>query len=283
MSRKIAYFNGVYCEEGEAKIPVRDRGFLAGDGAYTTIQVSEGQALFLDRHLQRLQKQCADLKMVCPLLEPKMIEDLIEKNGAIGGIWRLKIIITGGQVNLMRLPEGRKGELIMLIEPFTPLPDEPLRLDLFPFPFSICHAHFKSLAHLNRYYVMEYAHQKGCDDAVTTTEKGEVLEASFGNLVWIDSDLKKAWTPDPLLPLHYGVTIGVVEEILKDANYDVEKIRLSIDHLPQCAAFRVNTMSLIRPIASIGPHTFPQNPSLLSFLRQAYRDKTKTDLLVERV
>ena len=42
---------------GESKehIEISDRGFQYGDGLFETIEVRDGQAVFLERHLERLE------------------------------------------------------------------------------------------------------------------------------------------------------------------------------------------------------------------------------------
>ncbi len=268
----IVYLDGSYLPEEEAKIPVMDRGLLCGDGAYTTIQVCDGRPLFLDLHSARLMHNCLQLHLSPPLIQKEMLEKLIHYNQADKGIWRLKIIITGGQDLAMRLPARSYGHLIMTMNPFTPPQDIPLKLALFPIPVAVCHASFKSLAHLNRYYVMEYAHAQNKDDALTRTEQGIVLEAAFGNLVWIQPEKHLASTPDPQLCLHYGVTISVLEKVLKQKGYAISYEKKTIEEIPSEAyLFRVNTMSGIRSIESVDSmRPFLLNRALELELREWY-------------
>lgn len=272
----IVYLDGKFLQEEKALIPVMDRGFLFGDGVYTTIQVCEGRTLFLDTHLQRLKENCAHLHILPPTIDNESIYQLIEKNQATQGVWRLKILITGGSDPQMRLPERPYGHLVITLKPFTVPPLVPLRLVLFPFPVSICHASFKSLAHLNRYYVMEYACKQGVDDAVTTTESKLLLEASFGNLLWLDPIKKYAWTPSSELPLHAGVTLSVLKKILQKEGYMLQEAKWTINDIPEnLLLFRVNTMSGIRPVSCLEERKFPQNPSVTTFLKEVFEEKAE--------
>ena len=54
--------NGVYSH----KIDQTDRGFQYGDGLFETIAIIDGQASFLDLHLERLEKDCHLLKIPYP-------------------------------------------------------------------------------------------------------------------------------------------------------------------------------------------------------------------------
>lgn len=261
------YFDGEFVTE--AKVSIFDRGFLFGDGAYATIQVRDGYPLFADRHLARLTKVLEGLNIVPPPLTESLLHDIIARNGATSGFYRLRLFITGGDSPARRLPKRPHGHVIGTIEPWPELPYGPLRLALFPYPLSLCHASFKSLAHLNRYYVAEYAHQQQCDDAVTVTEAGHLLEASFGNLAWIVD--KTVYTPDLSLSLHPGVTLGVFLEMAKARNFDVVYVKKRLDELPDGAfVFRTNTMGGIRPVIQIEQRLFGRDLSLEEALQSDY-------------
>ena len=180
-------------EEREAKIPISDRGFQFGDGAFSTIQVREGVPLFLGSHLEQLKKQCHSFNLKMPEVSREIVEELISVNHAEHGIWRLKILVTGGDSPAVGLP-AREGRVAAFVHPFVPDPFKALKMGIFSIPYYSCHASFKSLAHLNRFYVMEEAQRRGVDDWVTVTEEGYMLEAAFGNLFWVRE--KTLMTPD---------------------------------------------------------------------------------------
>lgn len=264
----IVYYDEQFIEQKEAKIPISDRGFLFGDGAYATIQVREGIPLFLEMHLKQLCSQCHSFHIKMPYVDHVMIERLIELNKANRGIWRLKIVVSGGDLSEMALPV-RQGRVLIFITPFDSIKKEFLECTLFSTPFYLCHASFKTLAHLNRFYVMEEAKQKGVDDCVTTTERGILLEASFGNLFWVKGD--HVYTPHPSLPLYFGVTIQNVLGLAQKMGYKTELIQLTLSQLPEEAlCFRVNTMHGLCPVERIGDKYFCQERTLIDPWVQAY-------------
>lgn len=247
---RIVYFEGAFMPETEAKIPITDRGFLFGDGAYATIQVNDGSPRFLTTHLVRLEEQCSAFGLHMPSISSDVVQELIRLNRAEEGIWRLKVIVTGGDQPDYCLP-AREGRMLMTLVPYDPPPFKPLKIGIFPYPFSLCHASFKSLAHLNRFYVMEEARRQGMDDCLTLTETGIVLEAAFGNIFWVVED--RLFTPSRSLPLYFGVTITKVLEKAKEEGYQVEEVELTLEELPDEAAFfRTNSMGGVRPICQIG-------------------------------
>lgn len=265
----IVFLDGQWLPEEEATISVTDRGFLFGDGVYATLQVKQGIPLFLSTHLERLQLQCQGLHIDPPTVQPEWIEELIERNHAHEGIWRLKVIITGGNDPRMSLPKRAHGHVLITMKPFFPPPYQPLKLGAFPYPMHHCHAQFKSLAHLNRYYVLDYAHNHGLDDCVTCTEKGTVLEAAFGNLLW---HLKGTfYTPSPELPLNFGVTITKLMEFIDSEGFKIEYACVSLEDIPSEAnVFRTNTMGGIRPIERIEKRAFSRGIDLENALTRGF-------------
>lgn len=270
------YYEGAFIPEAEALLPISDRGFQHGDGAYATIQVREGVPLFFEPHHEQLQNQCRSFNLEMPDFELSIIEELIQRNRAFEGIWRLKIFITGGDSPENRLPE-RRGRLLIVLKPFSPLPFKPLKMGIFPIPYWSCHASFKSLAHLNRFYVMEEAYRQGMDDCVTHTETGHILEAAFGNLVWVRE--KTVFTPDPTLPIYFGVTVRNILEIARGLGFHIEYVKIKLSMLPrEAVAFRTNTMQGVRPISQIGDHLFAHSPTIETLLVKGYEELIKNQV-----
>lgn len=267
----IVYLDGRWVEEGEARIPVMDRGFLFGDGVYTSICVEGGRACHARRHLDHLAKQCQLLGIEAPAFEETLCEELIRRNGAYEGVWKLKVLVTGGSIEEMALPRRTSGVHVAFMHRHTSL-STPLRLALFPTPFALCHAHMKSLAHLNRYYVMQYARERGFEDAVTVGVEGELLETSFGNLCWVEGG--EVFFPAPELSLHWGVTVGLLEEQLQERGWRSYRVRCRLDEVGEGAAFfRVNTMGGVRPVVQVEERRFGLDAALTEQLRACLKEE----------
>lgn len=267
------FLDGAYLDEKDAKLSVSDRGLLMGDGVFVTIQVNKGEPFFLERHLQKLQEQAKKLFLSPPEVTEERISKLIELNEAFEGVWRLKIYYTAGLDTAMRLPSGRRGSLIMILKPYTVPPYGPLRLCVYPTPVMAPQSSLKSLSHISRYMIMEYALQQGYDDAITVTEGGMVLETAFGNIFWVvDNEL---YTPSAELPLHFGVTISVILDMAKLFECSCHFIKSSLSQIPQNAfVYRCNTMGGIRPITQIGQKQWARNVILEKRLLEEYEKQT---------
>ncbi len=90
MMERWVFLNGQICLEQDAKIPINDRGFLFGEGIFTTIRVRQGKCEFLQSHLKRLEEQAKNLNFDISHLQFDWISKIIQYNKAYEGIWRLK-------------------------------------------------------------------------------------------------------------------------------------------------------------------------------------------------
>lgn len=63
----LVYLNDSYLTLEKARLPITDRGFTYGDGVFTTLKVSEGKPLFLEKHLTRLARDAAAVRLTVPI------------------------------------------------------------------------------------------------------------------------------------------------------------------------------------------------------------------------
>ena len=66
MSERIIYLNGVYINEGEAKLPVLDRGLLFADAVYEGFGILDGQIVDFIYHMHRLERSLGELSIPVP-------------------------------------------------------------------------------------------------------------------------------------------------------------------------------------------------------------------------
>ena len=78
----FVYIDGQFYLEEEAKISINDRGFLFGDGAFTTIKVQDGVPEYLDEHLKRLEGHLKELNIENNHIDRSLIFELINKNNS---------------------------------------------------------------------------------------------------------------------------------------------------------------------------------------------------------
>lgn len=82
---QIVYLNGKFLPIEQAYVPVLDRGFIFGDGAYEVIPVYSRHAFRLREHLNRLQHSLAGLRITNPYSMDEwssLLQELIARNEA---------------------------------------------------------------------------------------------------------------------------------------------------------------------------------------------------------
>lgn len=93
MSR-IAYVNGRYVPMRAAKVHVEDRGYQFGDGVYEVCEVRGGRLIDERRHLDRLKRSLAELRIRLPMSPAALgivLREVIAKNRIGYGIVYLQV------------------------------------------------------------------------------------------------------------------------------------------------------------------------------------------------
>ena len=113
MSR-IAYVNGSFVAEGEAKVSIFDRGFLFADGVYEVTPVVNGKLVDYEAHVERLTRSLSELKMAwpCTVAELRgMHEELIVQNNLVEGIIYMQVT-RGVADRMFNFPKDTKSSLV---------------------------------------------------------------------------------------------------------------------------------------------------------------------------
>lgn len=78
----VVYLNGQFVPSERAVISAFDRGFLLADGVFETLYVVRGRAIQLERHLARLARSAAYVRLTPPPTDAlaTMIEELLARN-----------------------------------------------------------------------------------------------------------------------------------------------------------------------------------------------------------
>lgn len=228
----FVYLDGQFHHQDEAKISIFDRGFLFGDGVFTTLKVENGKAEFLNRHLKRLYEQCNELNIEYPDIKNEIIDELIVKNLTFGDRFKLRITITGGHIKELGLPR-RRGSVIMTLTPLEPNLKNSLRLSIFSSPIQTPHLHLKTLSYLTRLFVMQEAKNRGFDDAVVLDEKGYILETAIANIFWIVGN--DFYTPSNHLACLPGITLEHIITKAKLKGYRIHYVSSTLQMIPNDA------------------------------------------------
>jgi branched-chain amino acid aminotransferase len=250
-TREVVCLNGRFCSLDEARISPLDRGFLYGDGIFTTMRAEEGQVLYLGDHLDRLKQSLTELKLPLPSsIEWEAIPaELLRRNRLEKEVASVKIVVTRGQSALLGLPEPDKATLVILARRYEPLQTATYktgyRLHVFRDAFSPPLSRLKSLNYLYHLMARQAALDAGADEAVMLDAQGMLTETAAGSLILRTGG--EWWTPysDYQLP---SITLRHVMKILDEAGVSVA--RRSAD---AAALFSAETVWVLNSLIGIMP------------------------------
>lgn len=255
--QEIIYINAAFCPLEEAKISIDDRGFLYGDGLFTSMRVFNGKAFLLDRHLKRLKEQCLQLHIIPPDLDQDLLLELIERNNAFDGLWKMKIIITGGLGRKLDLASRKSGSVVATLRPCEE--DKKLvRLALYPKPIDRPVSPLKTLSYLDRLFIKQDVLERGYDDGIGTLRDGTLLEASSSNLFWKVN--KELYTPHPALPLLSGLGLDYVIENMQKEGFRVEYVQSTLAGIPkEACVYLVNSVRGVSAVSEVEGRKFERD------------------------
>lgn len=266
----IVFFNGNFIPEKEALLPITDRGFLFGDGIFTTMKVKEGFIEAPDSHLNLLQSQCRILHLTPPKIKNEWLRELVVQNMALKGVWRLKIIVTGGSSSDLNLAPRPPGQLLMTLKPYTENVQKSYRLIDFPYSVLGPSTRIKSLSYLDRLWIKDFARTREYDDALVFSQEGFLLETAFSNIFWRKND--ELFIPDPALSHYQGSTIAFVKKAAEKIGMTVYFVQATYSELPDEGQFFIcNSMRGICPAFIVVDKFFERDLNFEHRLGESFR------------
>jgi branched-chain amino acid aminotransferase len=224
--------DGVLLPAEAGTISVQDQGFLRGDGAFEVLLVYGGRPFAAGEHLDRLERSCAALRLVCPrsLIERDLLS-LVEASGK--ATYAARIVLT------------RTGHRIALAEAWAP-PTKPSRLWLVANHQQPLLIGIKSLSYAGNMLSKRLAREEGYDDALWMSEDGYVLEAQTAAFFWVSS-AEELCTPPLSEPILDSITRRRIISQL-----EVRERRCPRAEALNCReAFLAGTTKEIQPVAAI--------------------------------
>jgi len=247
---------------GEKKhnLDITDRGLQYGDGLFETIEVTSGRAVFISRHLDRLQLGCKQLFIPYPgdIVLLSEIDLLLE--GTESAV--LKIQLTRGQGGRgYRQPEIVEPTRILSLYPFPAFPEcykqEGVRVRLCSGRLG-SNPSLAGIKHTNRLeQVLARAEwvSESIQEGLMFDQQGHLVEGTMSNVFMV----KDGMLLTPLL-VNCGVA-GIIRGIILDYGaengFHVEPRLLTKEHL-----YRADEVFLTNSIIGIWPVSHIDNYSL---------------------
>jgi branched-chain amino acid aminotransferase len=223
---EVLYLNGRFRSLDEARISPLDRGFLYGDGIFTTMRAEGGHVLYLKDHIERLQQSLTELRLPLPssVEWEATLAELLGRNRLEKDVATVKIIVTRGQSAVLGLPDTAQATLVIYARPYEPPQASTYRtgyrLHVFRDGFSPPLSRLKSLNYLYHLTARQAALDAGADEAVMLDVHGQLAETAAGSLLLRTGG--EWWTPRSTYQLP-GITLRHVMKILEEAGLSVAR------------------------------------------------------------
>ena len=220
MSR-IAYVNGRYQPHRDAVVHVEDRGYQFSDGVYEVCEVRDGRLVDERRHLARLARSLAELRITPPMAPPALsivLHETVARNRVRDGIVYLQItrgvarrdhafpapatapslVVTARSLDRSK----REEEAARGVSVVTVPESRWSRVDI------------KSIALLPNVLAKQFAREQGAREAWYVDRDGFVTEGASSN-AWIVSDDGRLLTRPADQRILRGISRAIVMEVAR--------------------------------------------------------------------
>jgi branched-chain amino acid aminotransferase len=261
MSEKewIAYVNGEYVPQSEAKLSIFDHGVLYGDGVFDTWCAWNGYIFAMEEHLDRLYRSIHAFQIDMPLSKEefkKIIIKVVETNGEKNQY--IKCLVTRGVGPRPLLsPVGCKTSVVVFSRPYMSNVDpdkqgQKVRAKITSVrrtPPQCLDPKAKNLNYANLVMAKMEAQNAGADEAILLDIEGFVNESPGYNIFLVSRG--KLFTP-PWENVLIGITMETIIEIAGKEGIEVVRTRLiPYDLYTADEVFLASTAGGIVPIVEI--------------------------------
>ncbi|WP_395664666.1 D-amino-acid transaminase [Methylocella sp.] len=257
MSR-ITYVNGRYVPSREACVSVEDRGYQFADGVYEVCEVFGGALIDEDRHLERLRRSLAELKIEEPVSKAALrtiLREIRARNRLRNGY--LYIQATRGVAHRDHpFPDPpTRASLVVAAKSIPPEKGEAaaragVKVTSAP-DLRWKRVDIKSIALLPNVLARQAAKEKGAYEAWLIDDDGLVSEGAASNAWIVDARgvVVTRQLGHSILP---GITRTTLIELIAAEGLTFEERKFSLDEaLAAREAFITGATTLVMPVVDI--------------------------------
>ena len=255
----FASVNGVVTDAAEARVSVLDNGFTFGDAVYETLRTYGRRPFHLDRHLARLRRSAARLRIAVPVPDVEMaarLDALLERSQHPESY--IRIIVSRGLGDISYNFDRVQGPtVVMVTKPFQPFPEAYYRDGIAVIVSSVQRNHpraldpgIKSCNLLNSVLAVQEAQDKGALEPIMLNADGDVAEGASSNVFLVKSGTLVTPTLDAgILP---GVTREILLERARALGVPVREGTVRVPELLEAdEAFITSSLKELAPIRTI--------------------------------
>jgi branched-chain amino acid aminotransferase len=237
MSERIVWLNGEFLPESEARISVRDRGFLLGDGCFETVSCYAGTLFRLNEHLDRLRVSLDVAGIRCSRAMDE-IAAAAEMLPSRAGLSEARVRITMSRGTNCEVYPSEVSDATVLITAVhqPPVPKEAFETgwtatickDLVH-PGGATWVRAKSVSRLWLVMAAAEADREGADEAIMKGPDGGIVEGTRSNIFVVRADeVVTSPTASGALP---GITRAEILQIAARLGLATAERRLPVEDL----------------------------------------------------
>jgi D-alanine transaminase len=257
MSR-IAYVNGRYVPHGDAAVHIEDRGYQFSDGVYEVCEVRDGHLVDERRHMERLARSLAELRIASPMT-PKalsvVLHETVLRNRVRNGIVYLQITRGVARRDHAFPPAATQPSIVVTartIERSKGEKEAATGVAVVTYPENRwTRPDIKSVSLLGNVLAKQFAKEKGAREAWYVDRDGYVTEGSSSN-AWIVTGEGKVMTHSAGSGILRGITRTVVLDVLKAHGLTLAEQPFTIEQAYNAReAFVTAASQIVLPVISI--------------------------------
>jgi D-alanine transaminase len=241
---------------------VEDRGFQLGDGVYEVIKVMNGRLVWLEDHLERLERSLAEVRLTEAAAGHTLaavLPELVERSAVTDGM--VYIQVTRGPAPRDFVFPRPPHPTVLAYARAKPLPtEEEIRAGIVLYPVEDqrwARCDIKSTNLLAAVLAKEEAHEAGADEALFLDPDGMVREGGSSNVFAVLGGVLRT---HPLSNrILGGITRLHVIEIAREMGLVVEERAFHVDDIGATApadseVFTASTLKDMLPVVRVGEH-----------------------------
>jgi D-alanine transaminase len=278
MSR-IAYVNGRYLPLAHASVNIEDRGYQFSDGVYEVCEVRGGRLVDERRHLERLGRSLAELRIAMPMAVESLgvvLREVVRRNRVHWGIVYLQITRGVSRRDHAFPPASTKPSIVVTARNLDAANAEKLAADgiaVISVPENRWErVDIKSVSLLPNVLAKQTAREQGAREAWFVDKQGYVTEGSSSN-AWIVTKNNTVVTRQVDNAILKGITRTVVLDIIAAQGLKLDVRPFTMDEAYAAReAFITSASQTVMPVVKIDGRPVGNGaPGLLSSaLRKDY-------------
>jgi D-alanine transaminase len=257
MSR-IAYVNGRYRPHRDATVHIEDRGYQFSDGVYEVCEVKGGRLVDERRHMERLQRSLAELRIRLPMTLPALgvvLHETIRRNRVDWGIVYLQITRGVARRDHAFPAPDTPPAIVVTAKNLDPSRNEAIARDgmaVVTVPENRwARPDIKSVSLLPNVLAKQIAREQGAREAWFVDTKGFVTEGSSSN-AWIATKDRKLVTRPADQAILRGISRTVLLDAIRAQGLVLEERAFTVAEAKAAAeAFVTSASQIVLPVVRI--------------------------------